>query len=61
MSKAGDARDKKRQENMAKLQGAIMDHINEAKLPWADLYLVLSIVLRQAEDAFMKRTMSGVI
>ena len=54
MSKTGDARDKKRLENMGKLQNAIVENINNAKLPQQDLYMILTVLLRQVEKSFMQ-------
>jgi len=54
VSKAGDARDKKCLENMGKLQNALIESINSAKLPRQDLYMVLTILLRQVEKGFIR-------
>ena len=54
MSKTGDVRDKKRLDNMGKLQNALVESINDAKLPQQDLYMVLTILLRQTEKSFIR-------
>lgn len=55
MSKAGDIRDKKRMENMGKLQNELVKSINDAKLPLQDLLTVLIILSKQVENDFMKK------
>jgi len=54
VSKTGDVRDKKRLDNMGKLQNALVESINDAKLPQQDLYMVLTILLRQTEKSFIR-------
>lgn len=55
MSKAGDARDKKRMENMGRLQNEMVKVIDGAKLPLQDLHMVLTVLKRQVEGIFISR------
>lgn len=55
MSKTGDARDKKRMENMGKLQNELVGTIDKAKLPLQDLHMVLTVLVRQTESIFISR------
>lgn len=58
MSKVGDLRDKKRMDNMGKLQNDMVKVIDNAKLPLPDLHMVLTVLIRQVEGIFISQLQS---